>query len=224
MSDQTTTTTQNIPSWLEGAAQRATSSAEAFYKKPFERYTKPRVAGLAGDTTAAVESLRRFAANPGAAIEQYSNPYTDAVLDPAVRRIYDAQDRERINIGNSAQFARGYGDARHGIREARLQEDTQRQIGNLTAGVKSAAYDKGGQTFREMLAAMFQSGAAQQQNEQSRLDAGYEEFLRGQQDPYDRLAALVSSLGGVPYTRQTQTREPNSAPAGILGALLGAIV
>lgn len=222
MSDQETTTTEKLPEWLEGAARRATTAGEAFYKTPFRRYTKPRVAPLAADTSSALGRLRSYAADPGAAVEPFINPHTDAVLAPAIRNIENARAAEASRIGTSQQFAGGYGDARHGIREARLAEDTSRAIGDVTANVKSQAYEAGTSRFQEMLASLLSAGGLQQKNVQDRYDTDYEEFMREEQSPYDKLAALLSSVSGVPFSRTSVRREPNSAPAGILGALLGA--
>lgn len=79
--------------------------------------------------------------------------------------------------------------------------------------------------FFSKLQALLSSGQAQQQQAQTELDVPYTEFEKKKQDEYDKIAALMSVLGGVPYTRTTQTsnNDGGAGALGAIGALLGAI-
>lgn len=79
--------------------------------------------------------------------------------------------------------------------------------------------------FMQQLTALLTTGGIQQQTAQSGLDADYEAYLRQQEDPYKKIAALVSTIGGIPYsTSSTTTKDDGGAGAlGLLGALVGAI-
>lgn len=223
MSDQKKTETSAIPDWLTSAAKDATTSAQAFYKTPYAPYTGARTAGVAPETTSALGMLKSYGADPGKAVAPYVNPYASASLDPAIARINEEQEQERQQIGAGAQFQGGYGDARHGIRENQLGGETQRRIGDLTAETMGKAYESGNDAFMKQLSAMFSAGSLTQQNQQAGLDANLAAYKEKQQDPYDRLAALVSSIGGVPYTK-TSTSTQAANPWGILGSLLGAFI
>lgn len=73
-------------------------------------------------------------------------------------------------------------------------------------------------TFLQRMQAMLGIGQVQQQQDQNQLDVDYQSYAGGQQDQYDRLAALVSALGSVPYTRTSSTTSPKP---GLLPQILG---
>lgn len=66
-------------------------------------------------------------------------------------------------------------------------------------------------------------GNLQQQNAQSTLDTNYEAYERKMQDQYDKLAALVGAVGGVPYPRTQTTTKPDNSWAQLLGGVAGAV-
>ena len=72
--------------------------------------------------------------------------------------------------------------------------------------------------------AQLQVGNLQQQNAQSRLDTDYEAYQRKMQDQYDKLAALVGAVGGVPYSRTQTTTQPDNSWAQLVGAGVGALI
>lgn len=77
--------------------------------------------------------------------------------------------------------------------------------------------------YQKLMAALG-VGNIQQQNEQSILDTNYENWQTTLQDEYDRLAALVGSVGGVPYSKTTTTTQPNNSWAQLLGSIAGGIL
>lgn len=71
--------------------------------------------------------------------DTYMNPYTQAVLDPALRELRETAIQQRQGIGNNAAMSGAYGDARHGIVEANQMGEEQLARGQLTAeGYQSA--------------------------------------------------------------------------------------
>lgn len=147
-------------------------------------------------------------------------------------------DRNRIEaIGDTAYGA--YADAwtqAMGAREADLNRMTQRdfqqgQFDETAAnrGLSGAALmgelDTSNQANElQKLMTLLSSGNLQQQNTQSELDAAYEKWGLKQQDKYDKIAALVSVLSGVPYSRTTTTSQPDNSWASLGGAALGAFL
>ncbi len=223
-SSRKTTTQEVIPPWLKSAAQEATSSAQEFYKKPYVPYTGERVAGLSADTNTALSGLRNYLQNPGSQVERFMNPYVDSALQPAIREINKAADTELLGNQASAQFSGGYNDARHGINDVQLNSERMNRIGDITAETYGKAYESGQQSLMNALSGMFSAGNITQENQQARYDAAYDAYLRKEQDPYDRLAAFVSAISGVPYNRQTTQTQPSAGPWGIIGSVLGGML
>lgn len=84
----------------------------------------------------------------------------------------------------------------------------------------------GTQDALSKLTALLAGGDIQRSTEQANLDADYQEFLRGQSEEYQKLDALIRSLGGAGGTAgQTQTTaKPDNSGFSLLGSLLGAMV
>ena len=77
--------------------------------------------------------------------------------------------------------------------------------------------------FLDRVNALEGAGTIEQQNDQNKLDADYEGYLRQQQDAYDRLSALVGSISGTPSGRTTITTKPDNTWAQLLGSLFGGV-
>lgn len=144
--------------------------------------------------------------------------------------------RLRENIADTA--GRGYYDAWNtalGMRTGDLNRFLQADTGN--AGLYEQALSRAmaggdrltGQATTQQndllsrLSALLSTGTTQQQQAQTALDIPYTDFEAAKQDEYDRLAALVSVIGGVPYARQQTTETPSSGIFGALGSLLGGV-
>lgn len=105
-------------------------------------------------------------------------------------------------------------------------DQTNRQAAFTGAQGLTSAADADQNSFLARMQSLLGIGGLEQQDAQSRLDVPYNDYLMKQQDSYDRLAALVSALGGVPYGR-TQVTKENDGGAGLfgaLGSLLGAAI
>jgi hypothetical protein len=191
----------------------------------------------------------------------YTNPYTDMALAPTIRALERDTAQRRMRLGDRANSAGAFGDARHGVLENVIDREGGTAVGDATYRAFADAFDKamglrgsdlarftagdesaatrdlaaGGSLvdaagkqqsdFMSRLTALLTTGGIQQQYDQSGMDAGYEDFLRKQQDPFSKLAALVSTIGGTPYSK-TETTTKDDGGAGmlsLLGAALGAI-
>lgn len=158
-----------IPSWLTSASQGLASKAAEAADKPFEAYTGDRVAGLTGDQTNAFQQLRDFISRgtstnatshamsaPAQSIgterivdqggrlgatSDYLNPYVEEALQPALTKIQEQADARRKQINAGATSARAFGDARHGVLEAKHDLDTSRAVGETASTFMKNAFD-----------------------------------------------------------------------------------
>lgn len=75
------------------------------------------------------------------AISDYFNPHVDAALQPAIRKIMEAADAQRKQIGASATSSGAFGDARHGVLESVLGRDTSQVIGDTASRFYNDAWN-----------------------------------------------------------------------------------
>lgn len=75
-------------------------------------------------------------------LTKYMNPYTEAALAPALRKIQEAADAARKRIGAGATAAGSFGDSRHGILESKNDANTSQAIGDVASQFFSQAFDK----------------------------------------------------------------------------------
>lgn len=84
----------------------------------------------------------------------------------------------------------------------------------------------GNQNTLQNIQSLLASGSLQQQNNQSGLDAIYQDFLRQYGHDSNMLNAASGAIGRLPYsqttTGDTQTTQPNNSLLGMLGAGAGA--
>ena len=167
---QSSTQTVAIPSWLESASKAITEKSQALADKPFEAYTGDRVADLTPDQQTAFQRLRDFigggqtvdsatrvmdapaqkigterVVDEGGrlgAIGDYLNPYVENALQPALTKIQESADARRKQINAGATSARAFGDARHGVLEAKHDLDTSRAMGETAGNFMMNAFDR----------------------------------------------------------------------------------
>lgn len=75
------------------------------------------------------------------AISDYFNPYVEQALEPALRKIMEAADQQRKRIGANATSAGAFGDARHGIVDSELDQNTSTAIGDTSQQFFKNAFD-----------------------------------------------------------------------------------
>jgi hypothetical protein len=100
-------------------------------------------------TQQAIAATRGMAtALPETDIQRYMSPYTQAVLDPAIRDIEERAARERLRLGQQAARTGSFGGSRQAIAESELERGTQRSIGEESARQRAAAYNNALTQFR----------------------------------------------------------------------------
>jgi len=246
----TTTSTPQVPPDVEAARKDLMERARAYANEPFPLYNQPRVAGFTPDQLAAFEAARGLGAESGALgaltpdlveegvaaardlaqrlpdvdIQEYMSPYTQGVLDPAIRDIEERAARERLRLGQQSARTGSFGGSRQAISEAELERSTQRNIGEESARQRAQAYNQAIQQFREdqtripglystaigqvgaglnqvrdrfgtEVNPLLQIGGQQQGLNQRNLDVLRESFLEERDYPLKGIEVLKGSLG-----------------------------
>lgn len=259
---QKTTTTNDIPTWVKNAAKANYATAANIASRPYTPYPFQRIAGFTGDQKDAMSMLRSYApkaqANGGAfsvprvidnigedgSIDKYMSPYIENVLDRTQGRIRQATDYARQWQSNMGQHQDGaFGDARHGIADAQIEEKGIQQMGDAAANAYAAAYDNAmglrqydinnlynsdqatmshQQQFMNYLDALYRSGSNQQSLDQNSMELAYQDFLNQLNYPIEQYNLLIAGLNSSPYetTSTSKTKVPTPSIAGqVLGGL-----
>jgi len=249
-SSRTATTTPIVPAEVEGARRDLLSRAGAFAAQPFQPYTAQRFAEFTPDELAGFGAARNIAATSGALapltselvgegvaaarglatrlpdtdLTGYMSPYTQAVLDPAIRDIEERAARERLRLGSQSARTGSFGGSRQAIAESELERGTQRTIGEESAKQRQQAYNQALAQFRldqEKIPDLYrgalanvgtgiaqtaarlgtevnpllQTGGAQRALEQAGLDFDYSQFEQERDFPLRGIEVLRASLG-----------------------------
>lgn len=275
----TTTSTPQVPADVEAARRDLLARAQAFAAEPFPRYNQPRVAGFTPDQLAAFQTTRDIAGASGALapltpeltregiaaarglaqrlpdvnIQEYMSPYTQGVLDPAIRDIEERAARRRLELGQQAARTGSFGGSRQAIAESELERGTQRTIGEESARLRQQAYNQALQQFREdqqripqlysgalsqLGTGLAQTGGRLATEAQPLLNIGGMQQALGQQNlnalrqafeeerdfPIRGIDVLRGSLGLTPSTLGIGTAGTSVAPApNVLGSVIGGI-
>lgn len=249
-SSRTATTTPIVPAEVEAARKDLFTRAGAFAAQPFEAYTAQRFAEFTPDELAGFGAARDVARASGALapltgelvgqgvaaarglatrlpetdLSGYMSPYTQAVLEPALRDIGERAAQERLRLGQRSAQAGAFGGSRQAISEAELERGTQRAMGDLSARERAAAYNQAIAQFRldqERIPALYrgalgdvgtgltqtgqrlgtevnpltQIGGAQRALEQAELDFARQQFEEERDYPLRGIEVLRGSLG-----------------------------
>jgi hypothetical protein len=247
---RTATTTPIVPAEVEAARRNLLSRAEAFAAQPFQPYTAQRFAEFTPDELAGFEAAREIAGASGALapltselvgegvaaarglatrlpetdLTGYMSPYTQAVLEPALRDIGERAAQERLRLGQQAAHTGAFGGSRQAIAESELESRTQRSIGDLSARERANAYNQALAQFRldqERIPALYsgalgqvgtglaqtaarlgtevapltQIGGAQRALTQAELDFARQQFEEERDFPLRGIEVLRASLG-----------------------------
>jgi hypothetical protein len=275
----TTTSTPQVPATVAAARDDLLARARAFAAEPYPVYNQPRVAGFTPDQEAGFETTRRLAAESGALgtltpeltragieatrgmaralpdvdLSGYMSPYTEAVLDPAIRDLEEKAARERLRLGQQAARTGSFGGSRQAIAESELERGAQREIGDLSARQRAAAFNEAIRQFREdqtripglystalgqlgtgldqiggRLATEAQPliniGTAQQGLKQRNLDVARETFLEERDYPLRGIDVLRGATGLTPATLGIGTAGTSVAPSpNVAGSIITGI-
>lgn len=124
---------------IEGAAQ----------PHHYEKKGGRNIAGAAGPTQAEIDAITAYGDVSGTGsisegMQDFYNPYTQEVIDPAVAEIQKARDESLSAIGADAAAAGAYGGSRHGLVEAEAYEDANDAIAQMTADLYYQGFNTAG--------------------------------------------------------------------------------
>lgn len=158
---------------------------------------------------------------------QFMNPYQSGVLDSIGQQYGDMRDQATLGFNDQATKAGAFGGSRHGVAQGQLLGDLYKAEGQQKAGLIYGGFNDAMQRAQSALG--MGMGAAQQLGQYGQYATGlqqqnqqnqYNEFLRQQQIPYQRIAALqgaVGTAGALGGGKATET-TPGS---GIMGGAIG---
>lgn len=172
-------------------------------------------------------------------ISYFMNPYTSGVIDPAIRELQSASERQRMGIQDAALAAGSFGGSRLGLLEQGLMSDTQRNIGDLTQKGLFDAYNaatgtalaskelglrgaQGAAGFSDLLQKSYLLDAASLQNIGESLRGMEQDRLNIPLQSNQYLANLLGALGPMQIGQkqvQNQTQTQSGSP---LNTILGA--
>jgi hypothetical protein len=215
-----------MPEWQQEAFQNvALPFAQNILEGSYTPYTGQLTANVPQTSTQAQQYYETVGGIANMTPEQYAqriqsnmNPYQDQVIDAALARA--ARERAIAQTGEMADITRAgaFGNERRGVFEGERQAAYEIGRDQMVADLMRQGYDQAqaatmaqlGQEQSAALAAAggyMQLGGLQQATEQARLDALYDQFLRQQQDPYQRLGAYTGTLSGIPVMGSTTTSQ-----------------
>lgn len=178
-------------------------------------------------------------------ISYFMNPYTSGVIDPAIRELQSASERQRMSIQDAALAAGSFGGSRLGLLEQGLMSDTQRNIGDLTQKGLFDAYNaatgtalaskelglrgaQGAAGFSDLLQKSSLLDAASLQNIGESIRGMEQDRLNIPLQSNQYLASLLGALGPMQigqkqtsFSEQTQSGSPLNTILGAGAALAG---
>jgi len=208
-----------------------------------------------GLTTQGISATTGLATTlPETDLSGYMSPYTQAVLDPAIRDIQERAAKERLRLGQQSARTGSFGGSRQAIAESELERGTQRNIGDISAQERAKAYNQALDQFRkdqEKIPALYASaqgqlgtgltqtqnalgsmvnpllatGGLQQSRDQAELDVMRQQFEEERDYPLRGISALRSTLGLPSSTLGIGQQQTETAPGrDLLSALAGGIM
>lgn len=202
---------------------------------PYQQQGIDQQAQLGASGTAAGNAGQQQFLNTigGQNLNPNSNPYLQSTVDAAqgdLIRNYNmiAKPATESAMANSGSF----GNSGLLQMQQAQQSDLERNLGRISTDLRGSAYntDRGYQQQALGMSPMFNSmefgNAQMQQNagqqlqgqQQNELSSAYDQFLRSQQDPYQKLGLMGSALGHN-FGTQQQGQSVGASPLGQIGGL-----
>ena len=192
----TTSTVSNvtIPEWLKQPTLDVVGRAQALSQRPYQAYTAPRIAGTEAEQAQARSGIAGLQAPEqygqaqqvfqsglnyrpemfGAAqAQQYMNPYSQNVIDVAVRKAQQESARQSALAGlQAAKMGGGTSSSANAIMQAGIAQRMPEIVGDITAREMSNAYQNAQQQFQRDRAAKEFAANFQQASGRNLSDLG----------------------------------------------------
>lgn len=260
----TQVTKTELPPWLEGVTKENIAIADRLSQRPYEAYQGQLTAGLTPEQQSAMAYAQEgvgmttplyqtaaIAANQAAGynpmqvqaqnflqgdIGAYMNPFTQAVESAALQRLEGATKTGINRIGDQARAAGAFGGSRQGIAEGVALGEAARSAGELSANLRSQAFNTGAalmQTDQQRaMQAQLANQAAGLQGQQLGLSAAsqLQNIASGAQQARQMDAATLESVGAARQQQQqalldeaySRWLEARNYPIEMLNMRLGA--
>lgn len=228
---QKTTTTTQLPSWVNEAAQGYLNQAQEASKNLAQPYQGDVVAGLSPMQTQAIErmgQLSNFSLTPDT-INAQMNPYIQNVEQAALAQGSRALSRNLNQIADAGIRAGSAFGSRQGVMEGAAAAENALNQANLSAQLRQQGYQ---QAVQNALAnqqaqlqgaqAAFGAGGTLQQQQQAELAAREAQYNAMRQYPLEQLNIVGTALGQTPYGQSTIQSQPLTSNP-FLGAMGGAL-
>jgi hypothetical protein len=169
-SAQTVTQKTELPAWLEDVTKENLALAQEVADRPYVPYTGQRISGFTPEQEQAFGIIQQgvgrtapaFEAAQGAAlgsayyqpervqagsfltgnIGEYMNPYIANVEQRAIEASGRSLEQARNQIAANAAQARAFGGSRQGLAEGVAAAESARNIGDLSARLRSEGFDR----------------------------------------------------------------------------------
>ncbi len=202
-----------------GALQLPQASAASFTGAAYTPLTAEQIAsGQTPDFTPASDNV----------VQQYMNPYLEAVLQPQ----YDEATRQ-AQIAQQAmqsQYAKAgaYGGGRQAVADAELARGALDRIAGITGRGYSEAFDRATDLYNrdrtyglQALDAQLAAGDIQRGITSEGIGADYAQFREERDDPFKKVQYQQSLLQGLPLETQSYSYYQPSGLEAIAGAFSG---
>lgn len=232
----TQVTKTELPAWLEGTTKENIAIADTISKRPYQAYGGQLTAGYTPEQQAAMDYAQQgvgmttplyqsaaIAANQAAGynpmqvqsqnflqgdIGGYMNPFTQQVENAALQRLEGATKMGLNRIGDQARSAGAFGGSRQGIAEGTAIGEAARSAGELSANLRSQAFNTGAALMQtdqgRALQAQLANQAAGLQGQQLGLSAAgqLQNIASGAQTARQQDAAILESIGSAKQAQQ----------------------
>jgi len=241
------TVTSQIPEYFKEIQERTLRTAEDVFTRPYEGYQGQRIAQLTPQEQQVANvystqilpqagQLAQIGAQTfdTATMQQYMNPYTNAVIQSTLSDLGEAYGQQQRGMAAQAIGAGAFGGAREGVERALGRERYLQQVADVSGRLRQAGFESGAQRFAADRAA--QLGAAQAQLsglagaaqglgqfgqlargiEQAGLAEQYRDFIEEREYPAGQIRQMVGALAGAPIRTYGEERS------GFVGTPVGA--
>lgn len=153
----------------------------------------------------AQQGFSTLAGYDGSDVGNYFNPYQSGVIDTTMNDLTRMKGMTDASAQGQATQAGAFGGSRSAVLQGIADQDWQRTAASTLANLRSQGYTNAQQASEQAAgvrqganASLAQTGQAQQQQQQSGLEAAYQEWLRQQNNPMVLQQLLNQSAGLLP--------------------------
>ena len=228
MGSSKTTTEQTMPQFQQDYLENTVIPfATGISETPFQAYTGQRTPEMSDYTTQAGGLYGDIAgmgnmtpADYQSRINQNLAGFQGNVIDPTMAAMDRRYAQERVGQDANVIGSGAFDSSRRAVFEGEREAGRDVQMAQTLANLNRQGYDAASaQTMQQLAmqqgalgtgaAGLVGVGSTDTALNAANLDAAYQEFMREQQDPYQKLSALTGGAGSIPggYGTTTETQK-----------------